>query len=168
MVARIGNDDVLGLIRRPLGLPESVGVQDEAFLSALVRRAAAYLCPCTARFLVRSVMDGLQGLAGEPDALLEQVETAVEKAMIAGDLLELSQVTIDDPSAKSTWVFGAPPAFVARPSGSVFLMGITIDEPSPLPPSLAPRRARRNTLSLGPTSLQTLLFFRWTRPIRFV
>jgi hypothetical protein len=59
--------------------------------------------------------------------------------MIAGDLLEFNQATTGDPDAKSTWVFAAPPSFVARPSGSVFLMGIASDEPSPLPPSLSAR-----------------------------
>jgi hypothetical protein len=67
------------------------------------------------------------------------VETAVEKAIIAGDLLEFSQATPGDPNAKGTWVFAAPPRFVARPSGNVFFMGITPDEPSPLPPSLNTR-----------------------------
>lgn len=85
-------------------------------------------------------MEGLQGLTiVSKDDLFEAIEDAVEKATIVGDLLELNQVTQDNPSAKSTWVFGAPPAFVARQSGAVFVMGITLDEASPLPPSLVSR-----------------------------
>jgi hypothetical protein len=140
MVARINKDEVINLSRQLLGLPESVGVHDEAFLSALVRRSAAYRCPCSPQVLVRTVIEGLQGLTivSEND-LYEAVEEAVEKATIVGDLLELHQVTQDNPNAKSTWVFGAPPAFVTRQTGTVFVVGITLDEPSPLPPSLASR-----------------------------
>ncbi len=137
MVARIGTADVIEFIRRPLGLPTRIGIEDDAFLSALVRRAASYLCPCTARVLARSVMEGLQGLSDQPEQLEQRVEDAVDKALIAGDLLELAQVTLGSAAAKSTWLFAAPPAFVPRPSGNVFLMGITLDEPAPLPASMA-------------------------------
>jgi hypothetical protein len=139
MVVRIEAADVIDLIRRPLGLPKTFGLQDDAFISALVRRAASYLCPCTSRVLVRAIMEGLQGLADQPERLEERVEDAVDKALIAGDLLELAQVSFSSPAAKSTWLFAAPPAFVARPSGNAFLMGVALDEPTPLPASLASR-----------------------------
>ena len=41
------------------------------------------------------------------------------ESVIGGDLLELNQVTIDDPDRKGTWLFAAPPGFVVRPDGSV-------------------------------------------------
>jgi hypothetical protein len=141
MVTRVEAEQVISWSREALLLPAGGGAFDPAFLAALVRRTAAYLCPCSPRSIVRSVEEAMRGLTPDPKRLLSDAERAVERAMLAGDLLELSQVTTDDPAAKGTWVFAAPPAFVARPSHSVFLMGITPDEVSPLPPDLAARIA---------------------------
>ena len=62
---------------------------------------------------MRAVIESLNHLAEDKEVLAEAVETAVEKATIAGDLLELGQVTTDDPEVKGSWIFAAPPAFVA-------------------------------------------------------
>jgi hypothetical protein len=139
VVQQITQEEVVSLSRRALALPGEAGIHDEAFLAALVRRAAGILCPCSERTIFRAVLESLNRLARDVAQLETDVETAVEKAMIAGDLLEFGQATTGDPSAKGTWVFAAPPSFVARPSGSVFIMGIAPDEPSPLPPSLNAR-----------------------------
>lgn len=139
MVTRVDAADVTASSRQALLLPVAGDAMDPAFLAALVRRSAAYLCPCSSRSLVRSVEEALRGLTLDKEQVLSSAERAVERAMLAGDLLELSQVTTDDPAAKGTWVFAAPPAFVARPSGSVFLMGVVPDEASPLPMTLTVR-----------------------------
>lgn len=139
VVQQINEEEVVSLSRQTLALPGAGNVYDEAFLAALVRRAAGILCPCSERTIFRAVLESLDWLADDGTQLETDVETAVEKAMIAGDLLEFSQATTGDPDAKGTWVFAAPPSFVARPSGSVFFMGIAPDEPSPLPPSLSTR-----------------------------
>ena len=139
VVQQISDEDVVRLSRRALALPGDAGIHDEAFLAALVRRAAGILCPCSERTIFRAVLESLDRLVEDATQLETEVETAVERAMIAGDLLEFSQATTGDPSAKGTWVFAAPPSFVARPSGSVVFMGIAPDEPTPLPPSLNAR-----------------------------
>jgi hypothetical protein len=139
VVQQVNDEEVVSLSRRALALPGDAGIHDEAFLAALVRRAAGILCPCSERTIFRAVLESLDRLAEDTTRLEADVETAVEKAMIAGDLLELSQATTGDPSAKGTWVFAAPPSFVTRPSGSVFIMGIAPDEPTPLPQSLNAR-----------------------------
>lgn len=139
VVQQITNEEVVSRSRRALALPGDAGIHDEAFLAALVRRAAGILCPCSERTIFRAVLESLDRLAEDAAQLETDVETAVEKAMIAGDLLEFSQATTGDPSAKGTWAFAAPPSFVARPSGSVFIMGIAPDEPTPLPQSLSTR-----------------------------
>lgn len=136
VIRQIEAGDVIALSCRALALPEANDVHDAAFLAALVRRAAAIVCPCSAPTLERAVMESLDRLSDDTDRLANDVEAAVERATIAGDLLELNQVATDDPNAKGTWLFAAPPAFVSRPSGSIFLLGVTPDEPSPLPPSL--------------------------------
>jgi len=71
--------------------------------------------------------------------LAKQLDTIVERLIVIGDLLELSQVTIDDSNVKGTWVFIAPPSFVERPGGSVVVTGISPDEATPLPGSLNAR-----------------------------
>jgi hypothetical protein len=69
----------------------------------------------------------------------ERIDAAAEALIIGGDLLELNQVTTDDPDVKGTWVFLAPPGFVVRPDGSIFLLGVAPDEITPLPASLSAR-----------------------------
>jgi hypothetical protein len=139
VIQQIEAGDVVAWSRRALALPDANDVHDAAFLAALIRRAAAIVCPCSASSLRRTVLESLERLSEDPERLADDVEDAVEKAMIAGDLLELSQVATDDLNAKGTWVFAAPPTFVVRPSGSIFLLGVTPDGPSPLPPSLNAR-----------------------------
>jgi hypothetical protein len=141
VVQLITEADVVALSRQALGLAGDARVDDEAFLAALVRRAAGILCPCSERTLCRAVLESLDHLAENPEPMEAAVETAIEKALIAGDLLELRHVTTGDPNAKTTWVFAAPPSFVALPSGSIFIMGVAAAQPSPLPPSLSARIA---------------------------
>jgi hypothetical protein len=141
VIKQVEAADVVALSRRALALGDANDPHDPAFLAALIRRAAAIVCPCAASTLARAVFESLDKLSEESDRLREEIEDAVEKATIAGDLLELGQVATDDPNAKGTWLFAAPPAFVARRSESVFILGVTPDEPSPLPPSIAARIA---------------------------
>jgi hypothetical protein len=68
------------------------------------------------------------------------IEAGIGKLTIGGDLLELCHVSIDDPGAKGSWVFAAPPAFVLRPASKLaFLIGITVDGIAPLPQALRQR-----------------------------
>lgn len=139
VITEVSAGEVVRLSHEALGLSaSSYGVIDDAVLAALVRRAAGILCPCSLSTLVTAVLESLQYLFDDNDAL-ERVTTAAEGLMIGGDLLELNQVTIDDPAAKGTWVFSAPPGFIVRPGGNVFLVGIVPDEATPLPASLNAR-----------------------------
>jgi hypothetical protein len=67
------------------------------------------------------------------------VESAIEGLSVGGDLLELNQVTTDDPDVKGTWLFAAPPSYVVRPNGSIFLAGIVADRDTYLPQELMER-----------------------------
>ena len=126
--------------REALGLPAaSDGVIDDAMLAASLRRAADILCPCSLSTLVAAVLESLEYLFDDSDAMAERIASAAEGLIIGGDLLELNQVTMDDPTGKGTWVFSAPPSFIVRPSGSIFLVGIVPDETTPLPASLNAR-----------------------------
>lgn len=139
VVEPISQEEIVSLTRQAVALPGTAHIYDEAFLAALVRRAAGILCPCSDRTIFRAVMEGLSRLADDAERLEACVESAVEKAMVAGDLLELTHATTGEPDAKGTWVFAAPPSFVALQSGSVFFMGIAPDDPNPLPPELSSR-----------------------------
>lgn len=142
VITKISAAEVLKASRETVGLPPLVdGVIDDAMLAALLRRAAGILCPCSRSTLATAVLESLQYLSEDIDEMSEHIDSAVEGLIIGGDLLELDRVTIDDPAVKGTWVFAAPPGFVVRPGGGVFLIGIVPDEATPLPASLSARVA---------------------------
>ncbi len=137
MITRISPDEVVRLSREALGLSYSSGIAiDDAMLAASVRRAAAICCPCSTSTLSASVLEALQYLMGDNGNLVKSVADVIEGLIIGGDLLELNQVTIDDPTAKGSWVFPAPPGFIVKGDGSVFIVGVVPDEVTPLPTSL--------------------------------
>ena len=139
VITEISAQEVVRLSREALGLPAPVNSKiDDPQIAGSVRRAAAILCrsPST---LVGAVSDSFRYLSGENDHIAERVSAAAEALIICGDLLELNQVTIDDPLVKATWIFAAPPSFVQRPGGSIFLIGITPDVSTPLPASINAR-----------------------------
>lgn len=134
VVEQISREDLLKVSRESLGLPKpSDMVIDDILLAALLRRAAGILCPCSPGTIVSSVLDSLQYLVERNDQIADRLTRTIERLIVIGDLLELNQVTTDDPAVKSTWVFAAPPSFVERPDGSVFLLGIVPDDTTPLP-----------------------------------
>jgi len=140
VIAEISLELVLRATREALGLRASADrLIDDPLLAALLRRAAGILCPCSPSTLHAAVLGSLQYLEEDTVALSERIEAAIEGLMILGDLLELSQITIDDPSAKGTWLFAAPPGFVVRSSGSVVFLGLSRDELTPLPEALKSR-----------------------------
>ena len=140
MIEQISTDGVLRTIRESLGIfTGSENLLDDATLAALLRRSGGILCPCAPSTLVASVLDGLQYLTEDGDAIKQRLTDLTDRLIISGDLLELNQVTTDDPAVKGTWVFAAPPSFVQRPDGSIFLLGVVPDEATPLPASLSNR-----------------------------
>jgi hypothetical protein len=142
VIAEVSAAEVLKVSSETLGLSAlSDGVIDDAMLAASLRRAAGILCPCSPSTLIAAVLESLQYLTEDYGAIAERAAASLESLIIGGDLLELNQATIDDPAVKGTWVFAAPPGFVVRPGGSVFLIGIVPDEPTPLPASLNARVA---------------------------
>src|SRR5262245_14810678 len=57
-------------------------------ISAALRRAAEFLCPCGAKSLIRAVSGPLEGLVPDMDAYRERVEEILETLVAHGDLLE--------------------------------------------------------------------------------
>lgn len=142
MIAEVKPRNVLENSRRTLGLPlqggNSSGLVDDAFLAALLRHSAGFLCPCSVATLRFAAINSLQHLVDDED-LVERIEEGIEALTSVGDLLELSHVTTDDPAVRGTWLFAAPPSYVVRPSGSIFLIGIVADQDTYLPLELTER-----------------------------
>lgn len=138
MITQVSVKEVLTASRDQLGIPPSSSI-DGTLLAAILRRAASIYCPCSLSTLTATVTESLAYLTDASSELQDRVNAAAEGLIVIGDLLELSQVTVGDPNAKGTWVFSAPPGFIVRPSGSIFLVGIVPDEATPLPASLSSR-----------------------------
>jgi hypothetical protein len=129
--------DILKTSSKMLGVPEpSESGLEDVMLAALLRRTAGILCPCSRATLTSAALESLQFLVADEAPLRERITDGIESLISVGDLLELNQVTVDDPATKRTWIFCAPPSFVVRPGGTIFILGIVSDEPTPLPISL--------------------------------
>lgn len=138
-VAVIAIGEVLAGARGSLGLKAAGAAQvDSEFLAAALRHTAGILCPCSGAALRSALVDSLQHLVAV-EGLAEKIEDAIEGLIVGGDLLELSQVTTSDSEAKGTWLFAAPPGYVVRPNGSIFLTGIVPDRDTYLPQELMER-----------------------------
>ena len=152
MIARVTATEVIAGCRHTLGVPGDQDVElDDALLAALARRSAGVRCPCSHATLRASLLECMRGLPTNHDSLPEGVEDTIEALIVGGDLLELADVVIDDSNVRQTWVFAAPPSFVVRPSGSVFLVGIVPDQDTFLPSKLTERVLQRgHTRALEP------------------
>lgn len=139
MIEEITSEQVVAGCRHTLGLPaaSSESIED-TLLAALLRRAGGILCPCSRTALRAALLESLRGLS-EDASLAERIDATIEGLIIGGDLLELHDVATADQAAKGTWVFAAPPCYVLRPGGSIFLTGTVPDQDMFLPPSLASR-----------------------------
>lgn len=139
MIAEISRREVISQCRSALGMEPCDGKIDEDFLGALLRHTAAMLCPCSRTALRAAIIESLSFLHELGDDLSLFIEDLTDELIVAGDLLELSDVTTQDTEVKGTWVFAAPPAFVERKSGSIFLVGIVPDHDVVLPEALSRR-----------------------------
>jgi hypothetical protein len=137
-----------------LGLdPEALDLTTAEGLAGALRRAASYLCPCSAATLVRAVVRPLRGLVPDLDKVKELVEDTLDAMVAHGDVLEQPEVQDGSPSAR-VLLYAAPASFVVRQSGLVVLLGVAADQLSPLPEELERRiqyfgHVRRLTPSEG-------------------
>jgi len=76
-----------------LGLdPSIVDLSKGVAIACALRRAAAFLCPCANRTLVRAILEPFHGLY-EKTELSPSVEEMLEALITHGDLLELQDAT---------------------------------------------------------------------------
>ncbi len=141
MIDVIEAHDVIKNCRATLGLPGRNDGLDDVLLAGLLRRCAGILCPCSRTALRSALLESLSHLDDDSEALADRLDDLVDDLIVGGDLLELTDVAIDDPNVKGTWVFAAPPSFIVRPSGAMFLTGIVPDQDSFLSSELSARIA---------------------------
>lgn len=157
MITEISPQDVVSYCRSVLGIEAEGAKIDDVFLTALLRRTAGMLCPCSRTTLRAAIIESLAYLHDRHDELASRLEELTDELIVAGDLLELSDVTTGDKEAKGTWVYVAPPAFVERKSGNIFLTGIVPDNDGFLSESLRSRVVHCcNTRSIAPESGENL------------
>ena len=149
VIEKIRKQDVLDVCRETLGL-NSTGCSklDQELLNGLARRCAGICCPCSRATLRRSLADALRFLSNSEEILSERIEATIEGLVVTGDLLELHDVCTLDPAARGTWVFAAPPSYVIRPNGDVFVIGIVRDQDVFLPRSLSSRICKQGNARL--------------------
>lgn len=147
---------------RELGLdPDALDLTTPEGLAGALRRAASYLCPCSAATLVRAVVRPLRGLVPDLDQAKEFVEDTLDAMVAHGDVLEQPEVQDGSLSAR-VLLYAAPASFVVRQSGVVVLLGVAADQLSPLPTELERRiqylgHVRRLNPSSGEEDLRSEL-----------
>lgn len=102
-----------------------------ALIAALLRRAAAARCPCPPRALVDSVADAVVELAPQDMQGHESVDRVFDDLVASGDFL------LSGDGDEDELVHLAPPTYVRRRSGSVFLVGGLPDLGLPIPADLS-------------------------------
>jgi hypothetical protein len=123
-----------------LGLdPSALDLTSVEAVAGALRRAASFLCPCTAPTLVRGVVRPMRGLVQDLDAFKGLVEETLEAMIAHGDILEHRDVERDPGHGAAALLYAAPAGFVARESGAVILLGVTTDQLSALPDDLEAR-----------------------------
>jgi hypothetical protein len=122
-----------------LGLdPSSLDLFSVEGIAASLRRAAAFLCPCSARTLTRAAIEPIEELASDSNQLRETVEETLQKLVGYGDLLEHREFEPQIGTEPSSLLYAAPASFVARKSGAAILLGI-VPEISTMPEEIAGR-----------------------------
>jgi hypothetical protein len=145
MIVEISPDEVLGYCYEYLHLSKEDN-NYELLLIEILRRTAGIVCPCSRRVLKNSLLKSLSYLPVDSEELPQLLDSLIEKLIIVGDLLELSDVSIDDQKVSGAWIFAAPPSFVKRDNGRIILLGITPDQESFLSSELEERITNNGVL----------------------
>lgn len=123
-----------------LGLdPTALDLTTIEAIAGALRRVAIFLCPCSASTLISGVIQPLRGLVDDLESIRVLVEDTLEAMIAHGDILECQDVEDSIGNKSSTQLYTAPPAFVARKSGAIIIIGIASDQLSALPDELESR-----------------------------
>lgn len=126
MIRAAAAGEVVARLGTALGLPPTGAAVD--LVRPALRRASYNLGTTTAAELVRYVAEPLTGLG----VGREVVEIAFDDAVVYGDLIETPRTSEDPWDAPPRVIRPAPPCYVARPDGTVVVLGVSGDLPSAL------------------------------------
>ena len=132
---------------RSLGFDASeIDFDKDQVLIELVRRVAAFECPCKRQEIIWTTLKLLAPLVPE-DGLRERIVAVVDGLLDYGDLLE----NLEDDGAGVREVLGlAAPSAVCVSEKKLLLLGLTSGETDPLPDEFRPLRSMRGfAKSLG-------------------
>lgn len=120
--------EVLDALRADLNISHA-GESDGRIelVAAVMRRLAGILCPCPRLALRQAVTRSLAPVVPWPEDLEVLAETAIEGALVGGDVLELANVVVAEEHDHPTWLYCAPPGFVRGPGTRVYILGIPSD-----------------------------------------
>lgn len=125
-------DDLLQALELEPATPADMMVM----IAAVLRRLCGFMCPCPPHAIVQMACRSLEPLQLQLENLRESVEAMLEDLTVCGDVLELSRVAMAGAENQPTWLFCAPPSFVARSGGRIHLFGIAADDAAFLPREL--------------------------------
>lgn len=131
MIVEISKNEVITLVQQTLDLPLTNEINN-TFLANCIRRTAGFKCPCSATTLVNEVKKALKFIIENDEASSSNISEMIDLLIVNGDLLELSDVTTSEQTAKGTWIFAAPLSFVIRSNGLALIIGITADGSLPI------------------------------------
>jgi hypothetical protein len=127
----ISTTEATSLTVASLGFDASyTDLQTPEALAALIRKVAAYYCPCTAETLTQTVTGLLAPLVAT-ETLRDIVRDAIDQVVAYGDLTEVK----DSDSAKFL-IYLASPSFVRTADCRFLLFGVVPDGEDPTPPGL--------------------------------
>ncbi|MDX2544678.1 hypothetical protein ACOT81_20490 [Streptomyces sp. WI04-05B] len=120
-VTVLSDQEVAERTVRALWLDEtSIDLFSSEALSALLRRAASFLCPAIPRRLVDVVLEALGPLDESPLVSRQNVAAQLDLLVSIGDLIELPH----HGDRKSRQIYLAPPSYVAKAPGQYLLLGV--------------------------------------------
>ena len=123
--------------------PNSLELDSTEAVAGVLRRAASFLCPCSSRTLIKSVNKSLEGLVSD-EVVAERIDETLQALIAYGDIREFEDIDDAARNTKALLLYTAPPSFLQRGDGALFLVGITPDNATPLPEDIQRLVQHRN------------------------
>lgn len=141
MMKRVDREVLADQVVQELGLDQTAFSIDSAEASAaILRRVAAFRCPCPPSTLISEAANCAEGLRhGAVDEIKAEYEGVLQDLQAYGDLV----LDFDRGSGKAVrLLFLGPLGFTRRPGPHVLLHGVAAEEPDTIPDALQPRVSR--------------------------
>lgn len=121
-------------------------------LANFMRHACALYCPIPRGKLIQTTTKLLTPIFENANSLHIDLESVLNGLFESGDLLEISRFISSDEKFSGDWIFLAPPSYIQRSSGRIYICGIASDNASILPLSLVEKLQSIGPYRYLPTS----------------